>query len=151
MLIVYFSMPLIHPKWVLEDSYTTNLLHSWIWYKITKCGEAYSKLNLQSKLCQIKAHIVCFSTSETLIVNTRCSHFRLPFSITVTLASERYFYSTEKEKQSSTFPFKIKESKTNSRQLSSVKNLLCFIKENKIWPKMYTDHYWFYTVIITIL
>lgn len=53
-----------------KDSRTINLLSSWIWYKITKGGEAYSKLNLQSILCQIKAHTVCFSTSR----NTSFGH-----------------------------------------------------------------------------
>lgn len=41
-------------------------------------------------------------------------------------------YCIQKEKQSSISPFKIKESKPNSRKAPSVKNLLLCIKENKI-------------------
>lgn len=57
--------------------------------KITKCGEACSKLNLQSKLCQIKAYIVCFSTSRNLILDIGCSHCNVAISITISQVPEK--------------------------------------------------------------
>lgn len=79
-------------------------------------------------LFQIQKHL--FWTSIVLI-------FMLPFSTTVSQVPEMRILSTviyyiQKEKQSSTLPFKIRESKPNSRKATSVKNLLFCIKENKI-------------------
>lgn len=41
-------------------------------------------------------------------------------------------YYLQKEKQSYTFPFEIKETEPNSRETHSIKNLLSYTRENKI-------------------